>query len=122
MHDVKPKILYVDDEPINLELFELIFEDNFEIITAESGKSGLEMLKDHVDVKIILSDMRMPEMDGLEFIKKVKSKTKNIPCFMLSAFDMSSEINNAIKTGLISGYHMKPFDGDLLYKQLAEHV
>ncbi|HCX99748.1 MAG TPA: two-component system response regulator, partial [Bacteroidales bacterium] len=63
----KISVLYVDDEPINLRLFELNFKNAFNVTTALSGFDGLEILKNNPDIPVVVSDMRMPKMDGIEF-------------------------------------------------------
>ena len=70
----KIKILYVDDEQINLKLFIIGMRKNYDVITAENGLIGLEILAKNEDTKIVVSDMRMPKMNGLEFIKEAKRK------------------------------------------------
>ena len=67
------KILYVDDEIINLQLFEINFSKNYNVIIADNGFSGLEILENNPDISVVISDMKMPNMNGLEFIKKAKS-------------------------------------------------
>jgi len=51
------KVLYVDDEPINLMLFKANFKKKFDIITAESGNEGLQLLKSNPDTKVVISDI-----------------------------------------------------------------
>ena len=67
-----PRILYVDDEVINLELLQLTYMNDFEVITATSAKEGLQMLEVNPDIRVVISDLKMPVMNGLEFIKVVK--------------------------------------------------
>jgi len=61
-------ILYVDDEPINLELFEMNFQKRFNVLKALSGAEGLKILESKADISFVVSDMKMPGMSGLEFI------------------------------------------------------
>ena len=82
MHD-KTTLLYVDDEIINLVLFQANFEDSFNVITAESGKQGLTILDKASNVQIVISDMRMPEMNGIDFIKLAKTKFPKVIFFIL---------------------------------------
>lgn len=93
----KPKILYVDDEAINLELFQLAFEDLFEIIVAESGMEGLDMVSQSDDIDLIISDMKMPGISGMEFISRTKQLKPEIPCIILSGYDKSKEIDEALE-------------------------
>ncbi len=110
----KPTMLYVDDEPINLVLFATSFNKSFNVITAESGNEGLELLKSNPSISIVISDMKMPEMSGIEFIKKAKNEFQNIAFFILTGFDLTNEISEALNSGLIYEYFKKPFD----YKEI----
>jgi response regulator RpfG family c-di-GMP phosphodiesterase len=57
----KITVLYVDDEMINLELFQMTFKNTFEILTAESGKAGLEIMQNYSKIQVVISDMKMPK-------------------------------------------------------------
>jgi two-component system, response regulator, stage 0 sporulation protein F len=104
------KVMYVDDEVMNLQLFKLNFNKKYEIITAESGVSALNLLEKHMDTEIVISDMKMPVMTGLEFIQKAKSKYPNIKFYILTGYDITYEIQEALNTKLILKYFRKPFD------------
>lgn len=104
----KPAILYVDDEPVNLKIFELNFKNRFHVLTAESGQKGLEILKDQHEIKVVVSDMRMPGMNGIEFIKTAKRHYPHITFFILTGFEITDEIRMAMKDGLVYQYFKKP--------------
>ena len=70
----KSKILYVDDEPGNLNSFRLLLRKKYEVVTAESGPEGLKYLNDNA-VAVVISDYKMPEMTGIEFLKESKKNT-----------------------------------------------
>ncbi len=103
-------ILYVDDEKINLELFSLVFRKKFKVITAESGFEGLQKLEENKDICIVISDMKMPEMNGLEFINTAKKKFSNLVYFILTGFEITEEISQALNERLINKYFKKPFN------------
>jgi response regulator RpfG family c-di-GMP phosphodiesterase len=112
-------ILYVDDEDINLFLFERSFQSIYTILTASSGEEGLKKLEEKPnDIIVVISDMRMPGMDGIEFIRKAKAIHKNIAYFILTAFDYSEEINDALKENLINKFFTKPFDIEQIKKSV----
>ena len=74
---MKTAILFVDDdENVLRSLKRLFFEESFEVLTAGSGKEALEILKNK-EVGVIVSDQRMPEMDGTQFLERAK---KLAPC------------------------------------------
>ncbi len=104
------KVLYVDDEELNLELFGIIFHDDFEVITASSATEGLKCLSDNSDIKIVLSDLKMPGMNGLEFIKYAKQLYKDVHFFLLTGFGVTDAIRKAINEKLITRHLSKPLD------------
>lgn len=116
----KTKILYVDDELINLKLFEINFSKKYEVFTAENGMNGLELLADNPDIKIVVSDMRMPGMNGIEFIKKAKERHPAIKFYILTGFEITEEIQEALTSKLIIKYFMKPFNIDEVDTSIKE--
>jgi two-component system response regulator (stage 0 sporulation protein F) len=105
----KIKLLYVDDEPINLLLFKSMFEKKYQVLTAESGYEAIEILTKNADIDVVVSDMKMPLMNGLEFIAKVKPQYPKIYFYMLSGYELTAEIKESISKGLILQYFQKPF-------------
>ena len=81
----KRRILYVDDEEINLELFKLSFRNHFDIITAKSAKEGLRILKEQ-QIPLVVTDYKMPEMDGIKFIEEIKREDPEIVCLIVTGF------------------------------------
>ncbi|MDX9696323.1 MAG: response regulator [Bacteroidales bacterium] len=110
MMNDKVTLLYVDDEPINLKLFELNFRKKFNVITAESGLQGYELLKENPHTIVVISDMKMPGMNGIEFIKLAKKDFPYISYFILTGFDITEEIADALNERLIHKYFRKPFN------------
>jgi len=104
------KLLYVDDEQINLKLFEINFKNKYTVLSASNGLKGLDFLDEHQDIRVVISDMRMPFMDGLEFIKKAREKYPNKKFFILTGFDITEDIQEALETNLIIKYFRKPFN------------
>lgn len=104
------KILYVDDEAINLRLFAINFGSKYDVLTAESGQQGLELLDINRDTPVVVSDLRMPGMNGIEFIKKAKEKYPEKRFFILTGFEITEMIQEALETGLIQKYFRKPFN------------
>ena len=106
----KTKILYVDDEPINLRLFEINFSKKYEVHSASDGYQGLELLATNPEILAVISDMKMPGMSGLEFIRKAKERFPSKKYYILTGFEITPEIKAAIDNGLILKYFRKPFD------------
>ena len=70
--DKKHVILYVDDEPTNLLLFKIHFQKKYTVLTGNSGSDGLALLHSNPEVVVVVSDMKMPGMNGIEIIKAAK--------------------------------------------------
>ena len=118
--DKQITILYVDDEDINLFLFERSFSSTYKVITANSGEEGLKKLEQSAhDIIVVITDMRMPGMDGIEFIRKAKEKFSNIAYYVLTAFNHSVEIDKAVEDKLIDKFFTKPFDIEIIKAEVA---
>ena len=102
-------VLYIDDEPINLMIFERVFRKSYNIVTAESGQEGIELLNDNNEIQVVISDMKMPKMNGIEFITMAKNKFPDKAYFILTGYDMTDEIKDAINNNLIHNSFSKPF-------------
>ena len=61
------KILFVDDDLTSIEYFKISFSDKYNILTAQSGEEGLDILQKHENIALILTDHRMPQMSGISF-------------------------------------------------------
>nr|WP_321354356.1 response regulator [uncultured Draconibacterium sp.] len=118
----KPKILYVDDEEINTTVFQLTFSKVFEVLTADSGAKGMEIINKDPDIKFVISDMRMPAMSGLEFIREIKNVCEHIPCSILSGYQQSPEILTALDNGEIVDYLIKPFNKGAIEELVLKHI
>lgn len=115
---VDTHVLYVDDEDVNLFLFEQMFKEYFSIKTAISAESALEVLDTTPEIEIIFSDMRMPLMNGIEFIKKARERYPNKTYYILTGYSINNEIKGAISEGVISKYFQKPFDVKAIVKEI----
>ena len=103
-------ILYVDDEEPNLFLFQAVFEKKYNVLTAISGEVGLEILKEaNTQIIVVVSDMSMPEMNGLEFIRKAREQFKNIAYFILTGYGWNREIEEALQQNIVKRFFTKPF-------------
>jgi two-component system response regulator (stage 0 sporulation protein F) len=118
----KIKIICLDDEPINLMLFRKIFEKKFDVISASTGFLGLDILKDNPDTQVVISDMNMPLMNGIEFVKKAKALYPHICFYILSGYEITSEIQESLSNGLILNYFKKPFRMAELEKVIEENL
>lgn len=113
-------VLYVDDEPDNLFLFEVLMEDDCIILLAESGDEGLGIVKNNSKIDILISDLKMPIMNGLDFIVKVKEIRPDLESYLLTGFSLNEELSDAISSGLIKDCFTKPLDTDKLLEILKK--
>jgi signal transduction histidine kinase/FixJ family two-component response regulator len=104
-------ILYVDDEPENLRIFELTFRRDFAILTASNGEEGLEVLS-RQPVALVLSDHRMPNMTGAEFLARVAELDPKTVRIMVTAYGDVETLQHAINDGHIYSYIPKPWSPD----------
>ena len=106
------KIVLVDDDMRNLfALSKVLKERGMEIIKAENGKSALEMLELHPDTDLVLMDIMMPEMDGYEAMKRIRSQVRftKLPLIALTAKAMKDDKEKCIDAGA-NDYITKPID------------
>ncbi|EDZ91999.1 MAG: response regulator [Limnospira sp. PMC 1291.21] len=106
----KPKMLVVDDEPDNLDLLYRTFRRDFSVFKAESGVRALEILSQEGEVAVIISDQRMPEMKGTEFLSKTVPQFPNTVRIILTGFTDIEDLVDAINSGQVYKYITKPWD------------
>ncbi len=102
------KILYVDDERVNLELFRLNFKKDYDVITCLSGEEGIANITKE-NIKVVISDLRMPAMSGLEMIEQIKNIDPLIICILLTAYIEPHIMLRAINEEIIFRYITKPW-------------
>jgi CheY-like chemotaxis protein len=114
----QPTLLLVDDEPsIISSLRRLLRSDGYRILTANSGKEGLKVLAENA-VDVIVSDQRMPEMTGVEFLRTVRQLYPDTVRIVLSGFTELQTVTDAVNAGAIYKFLTKPWDDE----QLRGHV
>lgn len=109
MRSSKETILYVDDEQYNLDGFEVSFRRYYNILTTTSVSEAFSLIEAN-NVKVVISDQRMPEMSGLEFFAELKFKHPAIICIILTAYADVSAIMQAINQGGIYRFMLKPWN------------
>ncbi len=113
------KVLFVDDEPAVLQGYQRLLRNEFRIDTAVGGKGALIALKNTGPYAAVVSDMRMPEMDGVEVLRRVKELSPDSVRIMLSGHaDLNSAIG-AVNEGSIFRFLTKPCDKETLGKTLS---
>jgi len=104
-------VLYVDDEPENLRIFELAFRREFSIVTALSADEALTKINS-MPVAIVLSDQKMPGMKGTEFLARVSEIDSKTVRILVTAYGDAGTLEHAINSGSIYRYIAKPWQPD----------
>ncbi len=114
------RILVVDDDPMNLRMAEFILKKrNYEVLKANSGKKCLEILQSEL-VNLILLDVQMPEMDGFEVLKKLKTAPEycEIPVIFLTADEDRQTEVKAFQEGALD-FITKPFLAEIMFQRVG---
>ncbi len=119
-----PRILVVDDEEAILETMTCTFQDDYEVLTSSDARQALELMDEKAPVAVVLTDQRMPNMSGVEFVTEVWKRHPETVRMILTGFsDMEATIQ-AINDGHVYAYITKPWEPDHLkqvMKQAVEH-
>ena len=111
-------ILIVDDDPLQVKLLVEIFNINhYSALGVHSGMEALSMLET-MPFGLILSDIRMPEMDGVELCRKVKKLAPTIPVVLMTAYAGDELVLDGIKAGALITMS-KPLESEQLFNQIA---
>lgn len=108
-------VLFVDDEPELLEIYELVCGSEYTVLTATSGEEALGAFGPHVDVAFF--DRRMPDMSGDEVIRALRERGYQTPVAIISAVDPETEPSVDHET-----YLTKPIAGEELLETIARHT
>lgn len=115
------RILFVDDERNVLRSLERLFmEEEYEIFTASSGQEGLETMEQSGPFQLIVSDYRMPSMNGVEFLSEVYRRWPETARIILSGYADTAAIVAAINEGRIYKFIAKPWNDDDLLHTIRE--
>ncbi|MEN8152685.1 MAG: sigma-54 dependent transcriptional regulator [Acidobacteriota bacterium] len=105
----KLNILLVDDDPSIRDMLSIVLtKENYNVLIAENGKSAIENLKKN-KIELIISDIKMPDISGIELLKKIKTVKSSIPVIMITAFASTADAIEAMKLGA-EDYVTKPFN------------
>ena len=111
-------ILVVDDDAMNLKRTKMILEKQYDVLLAESGKEALTMLG-CAKIDLVLLDIAMPDMDGMETFERMKSFVPEIPVIFLTASGLEEDVVSAIKLGAVN-YLKKPYRPQELLKRISQ--
>lgn len=110
MTESKLKLIYVDDEHINLLLFEKMFKNDFIVHTESSALSALEYIKQN-EIDLVVTDQIMPVMTGLEFLAELQKimPDNQIKRVMVSGYSPEEAVNEALENNLLHAFVSKPW-------------
>ena len=103
-----PVVLVVDDEPGVLETFETILDGHFQVLTARSGREALDKIAEE-SINLVFLDITMPDMDGMQVLRKIKEYDENLSVIMATATDSARKAVEAMQLGACN-YITKPFN------------
>ncbi|WP_370087457.1 response regulator [Ekhidna sp.] len=114
---MKPSLIYLDDEEINLILFKEMFKRDFDIVTTTSPQDAIDYVSKN-SLDYILTDQLMPVMTGVEYLKELKQRgvSDNSMKVIISGFTQEGEVDEALETKLIDHFVSKPWS----YQNLKE--
>ncbi|SCJ90790.1 Stalked cell differentiation-controlling protein [uncultured Eubacterium sp.] len=123
LDEVKEKVLVVDDNKINRAILSKILSSEYEILEAENGKAALEAMKEQQDIMAVLLDLRMPVMDGYEFLHVVRAEMHNdtLPIIAITAMEGDSSEIQALNLGA-DDYLVKPVVPSVVRKRLENAI
>ena len=110
----KLKLMVVDDEPDNLDLLYRTFRRDFQVYKADSALSALEVLDQQGEMAVIISDQRMPEMNGTEFLGKTVERFPDTIRILLTGYTDVEDLVEAINSGQVFKYITKPWNPEEL--------
>ncbi len=115
----KAKVLFLDDEPRILVAMKALFRNSYEVFTANKGEDALEILREQ-DIDVIVSDQRMPEMTGVEFLRTARTLRPRAIRILLTGYSDLNAILGAINEGEIFRYINKPWSNNDLRQTIAD--
>ena len=121
--DKKLKLLVVDDEPDNLDLLYRTFRRDFKVYKADSAFTAMDVLEAEGEMALIISDQRMPEMNGTEFLGKTFEIFPNTVRILLTGYTDVEDLVEAINSGKVFKYITKPWNPEelkVVVKQASE--
>lgn len=112
----KRTIIYVDDDLNNLELFELNFKRKYHVLTSDNPEKAIQIIKDN-HIKVVITDYKMPIMNGLNLIYSIKEFQPNCACMILSGYLESDVISDKLK---VFKYIPKPYRKSEMIENIEE--
>lgn len=119
-NNIKPTVLICDDEEGIRESLRLILEDKYDLKFANNGLEALELLKT-LEPNLMLLDIKMPKMHGMDILKQVKKMRPKLPVIIVTGYQSVEMAQEAIKLGA-ADYIPKPFEAKQIMKTVSELI
>ena len=117
---MKKRFLVVDDDSMNLMRTKMILGQEYQVVLAESGLEALNKLQEEEEqIDMVLLDIDMPEMNGIETFERMKDFAADIPVIFLTASGAEDDVVSAIRLGAVN-YLKKPFRPQELMRRVAQ--
>jgi len=123
MKENRQKILIVDDTPLNIKMLGELLRDEYKVMVATSGKKALEVVASDTVPDLILLDIMMPDMDGYEVCRQLKTdaRTQSIPVIFVSAKSETADEMRGLELGAVD-YITKPFSMPIVSARIKTHL
>jgi DNA-binding NtrC family response regulator len=115
------KILIADDEEGVRESLKLILGEQYDLILTEDGTQALDCLKNAPDIGLVLMDIKMPKMNGLEVLAEMKKEYPKLNVILITGYKSVETAAEAVKLGAC-GYIVKPFKSDEILKAVKKLI
>ncbi|MBI3598204.1 MAG: response regulator [Nitrospirae bacterium] len=115
-------VLFVDDEKYAISTVQRLFNQDFTIYTACGAEEALEILRKHSEIIVLVTDLRMPKIDGMELIRRVSNEYPAIVSILLTAYADTALIADTMREGILYQYVSKPYDAKILRQQIVQGI
>ena len=115
------KVLIVDDEEGIRESLKLILGDHYDIILTDSGEQALRLVEGDPAIALVLMDIKMPKVNGLDVLKAMKAKRPDLNVIMVTGYKAVETASEAARLGAV-GYIIKPFKSDEILNTVKRNL
>lgn len=115
------KILIVDDEEGVRESLKLILSDHYNLILTENSTQALDCIKNAPDISLVLMDIKMPKINGLEILKKMKEARSNLKVIIITGYKSVETAAEAVRLGACD-YIVKPFKSEDILRAVKANL
>jgi CheY-like chemotaxis protein len=119
----KYTVLIAEDDPISFKYLQLLLEKRtgIQILWAKDGKKACEMVMNAPEIDLVLLDLQLPEMNGLQVLQKIKKFNPSLPVIIQTANSWNNEEDSCVKAGC-EGFFTKPLNVDLLFDSMEKFL